>query len=396
MRMFDLQLRTGALAIAATAALAGPAVAQGAKTPIKIGALFELTGVFASSGVYGAKSVQAYAAAANAAGGMDGHPIEVVVVDNQSKPDVAIASLRKLVNEDKVHAVICCNNSPIAIALKPLSKQLGVPVFAAGQSPDVINPPEQAEFMFRPNFPVDTSLRQTLEAIKKSGTKSVAFLGVNNAYGTSAGKIITTMAPEVGLALTGSQFFEAASTDVKAQLTLLRSGRPDAIVVYAIGPQATLVSKNLQELAFTAPVYHSMGAANQEFVRDGGTAVEGSHVSASVAMVPVAELPANHPVYKLAKQYSDAWQSTNKMAGDEFGRGQWDAMNIIALALEAKKPDLSKPEEARRALRDGIETVRGYAGLTGTFNFSPQDHSGLGTSGGALLVIRNGKFTLAN
>lgn len=387
--------RAGTALLAGSCMLLGIGAAGAAdKPPIKIGVDVELTGVYASSGVYVLKTVEAYAKMANEKGGIDGHKIELVVIDNQSKPDLAIAAFRKLANDDQVHFVICCGNSAISLAVKPLTQQLMVPTVASGQALEVISPPEKSQWIFRPNLPQDTTLRIQLDALKKAGAKSVAILAVNYAYGTYAAKLLTQFAPEFGLTVTGAQFFEAAATDVKAQLTLLNASKPDAILVWAIGPQATLAAKNAQELSMKTKLYQSMGAANAEFVRDGGSAVEGNYVSASVAMVPFSELPKSDPAYQVLKEYNEAWMKTHNMTGDEFGRTDWDGMNLLAIAVKEKKPDLTKLEEARKAIRDGIEGVKNYRGLTGLFNMSPEDHSGLGNGGGALLLIKDGKFTL--
>jgi len=386
----------GAVLLAGSCALSGGGLAQAqGKPPIKIGVLMELTGVYASSGVYGHKSVTAYAKAFNAKGGMDGHPIELIVIDNQSKPDLTVAGYRKLVNDDKVHAVVCCGVTALSLVIKPFTKQLKVPTFASGQAADVISPPDTATWIFRPNVSQESNLRLQLESAKKAGVKNVALMGVNNAYGTIAGKLLTTIAPEYGLTVTGTQFFEAAATDVKAQLSLLQATKPDAIIVWAIGPQATLVAKNAQELAIKTKVYHSMGAANTEFIRDGGTATDGNYVSASIAMVPLAAMLPGDPGYLALKEYSDAWIAAEGRTGDDFGRTPWEAMSLLAAAIKAKKPDLTKVEEARSAIRDGIEGIRNFQGLVGTINMSPEDHSGIGMGGGQMLLIKNGRFTVA-
>ena len=395
MKRLKIIQTTTRMTLLATAVLALSGVVYAAdNTPIKIGVLTELTGPFASVGVYLRRTVEAYTKAANARGGLDGHPIELVVIDTQSKVELAVAGMRKLANDDQVHAVVCCSTSPISLAVKPVSKQLKIPVIATGTAADVVSPPDQAQWIFRPNLGQETGLRIQLQSLKSAGIKNVAFLGVNNAFGTFPAKLMETLAPEYGITTTGTQFFEVTATDVKSQLALLQATKPDAIIVWAVGPAATLISKNAQELAMKTKVYHSMGAANAEFIRDGGTAVEGNFVSGTLAMVPIQALPKNNPAYNPVKEYNDAWMAAFNTTGDEFGRTLWDGMNLISLAVKAKKPDLTKVEESRAAIRDGIEGVRNYVGIGGTFNMTPEDHSGLGNKGGAMLQIKDGKFVL--
>lgn len=365
--------------------LAGALIATGFahaadKPPIRIGVLAELTGPFTTTGTYLQRTVEAYAKAVNAKGGIEGHPVELVVIDNQSKPELAVAGVRKLASDEKVHVVICCSASPLSIAVKPVSKQMRVPVIAQGQAADVIQPPDQAQWIFRPNVSQEAALRVQLDAVKKAGYKNIAYLGVNNAFGTFPGKLFETLAPQYGVKVSGTQYFEVTSTDVKAQLSQLIATRPDAIFVWAVGPAATLVSRNAQELAMRIPIYHSGGAANGDFIRDGGAAVEGNFVSATVAMAPIQTMSPSSPSFKVAKEYNDAWLSSFKTTGDEFGRTMWDAMNLISLAVKAKQPNFEKLEDARSAIRDGLEGVSNYEGLAGTFNMTAQDHSGLARS----------------
>ncbi len=80
--------------------------------------------------------------------------------------------------------------------------------------------------------------------------------------------------------------------------------------------------------------------------------------------------------------------------GDEFGRTLWDGMNVISIAVTAKKPDFKNVNVSRTAIRDGIEGVRNCVVIGGTFNMTPEDHSGLGINGDVMLQVKVSKFTL--
>ena len=67
---------------------------------------------------------------------------------------------------------------------------------------------------------------------------------------------------------------------------------------------------------------------------------------------------------------------------------------VVYAADNTPKPDLTKVEESRTAIRDGIKGVRNYVGIGGTFNMSPDGHSGLGNKGSAMLQIKDGQFVL--
>jgi len=385
-----------AAAVLGMAAMVGTVPAMGQQTPIKIGVLAELTGPLAASGNYVKMSAEAFADAKNAAGGIEGHRVEIVVVDTQSKPEQAIAGLRRLANDDGVHFVVCCGTSPTSIAVKPISQQLKIPVIATGQSPDVISPPAEAQWIFRPNLSQEISLRQQLQDIKDAGLKRIAFLGVNNAFGKVPSDLVIGLAPQFGLELVGNQLFENTATDVKAQLALLNSGKPEAILVWAIGPAATLASKNVTELAIKAPIYHSMGAANAEFLRDGGVSVEGNYVAATHVMLEEADIPVGSAEMRLVSAYNKAWQTMHGKVGGEFGRTPWDGLVLLEAAIAGQSINLSDIGASRKAIRDRIEALQNHQALVGVLSFKADDHAGLSDKAGALLKVKNGRFVLAH
>lgn len=96
----------------------------------------------------------------------------MVVNDTQSKEELAVASMRKLANDDQAHTGVCCRTSPISLTVKPVSKQFKIPVIATGTAADVVSPPDQAQWIFRLNLSQETGLRIQLQSLKSAGIKT--------------------------------------------------------------------------------------------------------------------------------------------------------------------------------------------------------------------------------
>ena len=170
--------------------------------------------------------------------------------------------------------------------------------------------------------------------------------------------------------------------------------RVHAVVCCSPSPISLSVKPVSKQLKIPGIATGTMGAANAEFIRDGGMAVEVNFVSGTLAMGSIQALPKSNPAYNPVKEYSDAWMAAFNATGDEFGRALWDGRKLISLAWKAKKPDLTKVEESRTAICDGIEGVRDYVGIGGTLNMPHGGHSGLGNRDGTILKIKDGKFVL--
>ncbi|HUL59791.1 MAG TPA: ABC transporter substrate-binding protein, partial [Anaeromyxobacteraceae bacterium] len=104
--------------------------------------------------------------------------------------------------------------------------------------------------------------------------------------------------------------------------------------------------------------------------------------------IVVAEaLPPGHPQRPVVTAYKKAYEERFKEDVSTFGGHAWDAFHLLVRAMETAGLD-------REKVRAALESTRGFVGTAGTFNFSAQDHNGLGPDAFEMLVVRGGKFAV--
>jgi branched-chain amino acid transport system substrate-binding protein len=139
-------------------------------------------------------------------------------------------------------------------------------------------------------------------------------------------------------------------------------------------------------LGIDIPLYLSHGFGNIKFVEAAGEAAEGIMFPAGRLLV-VGDVPSSHPQAKVLKEYKSLYESKYEDAVSTFGGHAWDAMWMIAEALEIAGAD-------KAGIRDALEGLQNFVGTGGVFNFSATDHNGLTEEAFEMLTVRNGQFAI--
>lgn len=372
---------------AAAAALGAFALpTRAAAATIRIGAVLELSGPASVWGRPQRESIQMVVDEINARGGVGGRRIELVVYDNESNETKSIVLAKRLIEQDGVVAVIGAGTTPTTMPMIPYVDQVGVPLVSMGSADVIVTPAAQRRWAFKtPSNTSDiaTKMMQYLTAKKLS---PVAFLSVNNAYGDAGQRQFEKLAATAGIKVSTWEKFGANDKDMKPQLTKARSTGPRAIVVWAIPPAAALVARNAAELSLPRELQmvHDHGAGSSPaFMQLAGPAVEGTVVV--TAKLPVAgQLADGDPQKGILDAYAKAYRARTHEEPSAIGGMAYDAMLLIGRALEKGGPDRAK-------VRDALEQVKGFAGVTGVFSMSPEDHNGLGVKDLELARIEGGR-----
>ncbi len=136
------------------------------------------------------------------------------------------------------------------------------------------------------------------------------------------------------------------------------------------------------------PLIHSHGIGNQTFIEQAGESANG--VIFPIGKLIVAEdLADSDPQKDVVSKYAMDYEEKYKLPRSTFGGYAWDAMGLILTALE-KSGD--NPTSAQ--LRDEIEKIKDFKGISGVFNFSAQDHNGLVDKDMVMVEISEGKWKL--
>ncbi len=367
--------------------VAGPAPVNAQAKEYRIGAVMELSGPFSSWGAPMRDAIQLAVDNINAAGGIKGVPLKLVVYDGRSKGTEAVLLAKRLVTQDKVVAIIGPGTSPTTMPVIPYVTEAGVPTLSMGSSDRIIEPANERRWLFRPPYGSRHNVEKLIEHFKATGIKKVGFLSVNNAYGDTGREEFEKAARPAGIEVVAWEKFGGTDNDVKPQLTKLRALAPQAIIVWSIPPAASIVQKNRAELAIDIPMYHDNGASlTPQFIELAAGAAEGAY-GVVIKVDVLDELPANDPQKATLLKFRQQFESRFGMdVGGLYGEA-YDCVLLIAKGLESAGDNKEK-------LRDAIERVKGFVGMAGIYTMSPTEHNGLSARDLVIGRVKNGKWTI--
>ncbi len=364
-----------------------------AADPIKIGAVYSLSGPAAAIGTPTKLVTQMVVEKINKEGGINGRPIELVVGDTESDPTKAVMVVKKFINVDKVAAIIGPDRTDLGMAVKKLVEDAGIPTFmTVGGDPVIMGggPLGTFKWVFKSPQRSSVAVEKLYGHLKDANLKKLALITASDGFGKDGKVWLEKMAPKYGLTIVADESFNPKDTDVTAQLSKISSASPDAIVCWTIGPAAAIVAKNVKQLDLKEPLFQCHGIPDPKYVELAGPAAEGSMMP-STKLMAWEQLPDNDPQKKVIKDfvhlYNDVYKIDKEFPINTHSGYAWDAIYIVADAMKKGGTEPGK-------LRDAIEQTKNHIGISGTYNLTPEDHNGLGTDSMIMVRIENGKWKL--
>lgn len=325
--------------------------------PIVIGFIAPLTGAQQFEGQLEMQSAKMAVDEINAAGGLLGRPVTLIVEDTQNQPAVAVSSLEKLIAKDKIVALQGAQWSSETKAVMPTLEKYGVPaVTAISTAADITEgdlPGKDWIFRVIPHDgmsagAVATFLKDTLSA------KSIAFLVKNDDFGRQASAIIQTEFEKVGGEVLSLEYFEGGETNFLPQATKIKELNPDAVVLAAQAQDGSMITKQFKEVGLDKPIVGLGAFASGTFIDLAGDSAEG--VYGVVQYSDAIDTPEN-------KAFVEAWIARNPKSGaDKYSWGPYTATKAILEAI--KLANSTDPT----AIRDALEKIQ-FQGLTGEIKF---------------------------
>ncbi len=321
-----------------------------------------------------------------------GEKINLIILDDATDPGKGVSNARRFVTEDKVDMVIGSCITATAAAMAPVlfeAKTLQLSAAPVGV------PPGQDAWMFRLPQGFGVMAHPIIEHMKKSGVKTVGFLGYTDAYGELWLKEITAQAEKAGIKVVAAERFARTDTSVTPQALKLVSANPDAMLVVASGSGAAMPHKGLIERGYKGKIYQTHAAATPDLVRIGGKDVDGSYVVSGPAVI-AEQLPENHPSKKAAVDFVSKYEKAmGPNTRNQFAGHAYDAQivleKVLPVALKKAKPGTP---EFRAALRDAVEGMGRTVFSHGVMNWTKDDHWGYTNETGVLLKVVDGKFVV--
>ncbi len=358
------------------------------KEPYKVGAVFSVTGRTSFLGEPEKKTAVMIAEAINKVGGINGHPLELVIYDDESDETKAVLAVKRLLKKDKVPVIIGPSLSGNTLAVVKVMNDAKVPLVSCAASNKIVTPVVDRKWIFKVPQSDTHAVEKIYDYLLKNGINKIAIMSVSTGFGASGREELLRLAPQVGIEILADERYGPKDTDITAQLTRIRGTDAQAIVNWSVGPTQVLAVKNWHDLGMTnMPFYQSHGFGSRKNIKLAAGAAEG--VFCPLGRVNVPDLvPADHPQKKVIEIYNKAYQEKYKEPLSSFGGHGWDALNLVIDALKAVGPDSAK-------IRDYIETRTNFIGQHGVFNFSPTDHNGLTKEAFEMVVVKDGDWALA-
>ena len=358
------------------------------KEPYKVGAVFSVTGRTSFLGEPEKKTAVMIAEAINKVGGINGHPLELVIYDDESDETKCVLAVKRLLKKDKVPVIIGPSLSGNTLAVVKVVNDAKVPLVSCAASNKIVTPVVDRKWVFKVPQSDTHAVEKIYDYLLKNGINKIAIMSVSTGFGASGREELLRLAPEVGIEILADERYGPKDTDITAQLTRIRGTDAQAIVNWSVGPTQVLAVKNWHDLGMTSmPFYQSHGFGSRQNIELAAGAAEG--VFCPLGRVNIPDLvPADNPQKKVIEIYNKAYQEKYNEPLSSFGGHGWDALNLVIDALKAVGPDSAK-------IRDYIETRTNFIGQHGVFNFSPTDHNGLTKEAFEMVVVKDGDWALA-
>ena len=379
-------LRRGLLALGATAMLSLPAFAQQGQ-PIRIGAVLSVTGPASFLGDPEDKTLRLYVNRINAAGGVNGRPLQLVIYDDGGDANRARTFATRLVEDDRIVAMVGGTTTGTTMAMRPVFEEARIPFISLAGGIEIVDP--VSPYTFKTPHTDRMACEKIFSDIRARGLTRVALISGTDGFGQSMRTQCLRVAQAAGIQIVADEQYGPRDSDMTPQLTRIRNAAGvEAVANPGFGQGPAIVTRNYAQLGIRLPLYQSHGVASAEFISLATpAAAEGVRLPAAALLV-AEQLPASDPQRRVLVDYKTAFERETNQPVSTFGGHAYDGLMILVDAIKrANSTDGTR-------LRDALRQTRGFVGTGGVVNMSNTDHMGLDLSAFRMVEIRNGQFML--
>ena len=325
---------------------------------IKVGVYGDTSGATSSFGQSTKNGIQLAFDEINAAGGVEGKQLEMIFEDDQGRPEQATTVVQKLVNQDKVQALLGEVASTNSLAAAPVAQGAKIPMI----TPSSTNPKvtEVGDYISRVCFidPFQGSVMAKFAA-NTLKAKTAAIIGdVQSDYSKGLTQFFTEEFTRLGGKVVAEQKYAQNDPDFKAQLTAIRNSNPDVIYIPGYYGQVGIIAKQARELGMNMPLLGGDGWDSPELWSLGGESLKNSYITNHYS----ADDP-NPVIQNFVKSYKAKF---NNVAPDSLAALAYDSAKVLADAIKrAGGTDSAK-------LRDAINATKDFAGVTGVISINAE------------------------
>ena len=344
---------------------------------IPVGVYGALTGDQASFGTSTVNGVKLAADEINAAGGLLGRKIRLVVEDDQGRAENAASVMEKLITGDNIIVAIGENSSNQSLAAAPIAQANGVPMI----SPSSTNPAvtERGDYIFRVCFTDPYQGKALASFVRKQLQLTTAAILVDrkNDYSVGLANVFRKEFEAAGGKIVAEQSYSGGDAEFRPQLTTIRAAKPQALFIPGFYTEVGQIAIQARDLGLNVPLVGGDGWDSPAVIQIGGKSIEGSYFSDHYFVGDTRPV-----VQTFVNEYRKR-HGRNPEATAALG---YDALKIFAEAVRrANGLD-------RKAIRDQIAVTKDYQGVSGTITMGPDRNP---IKPVAMIKIENGQMNFA-
>src|SRR5215468_9794828 len=357
-----------------------------ASAQVKVGAVLSITGPASFLGDPEKKTLEIYVDDINAKGGVNGQKLQLVAYDDGADANAARTFATRLVEEDKVVAMVGGTTTGATLAMIPLFEEAQIPFISLAGAIQIIEPVRK--WVFKIPHTDKMACEKIFADLRRRNLTTIALISGTDAFGKSMRDQCVAVAPKAGITIAHEETYGPRDSDMTPQLTNIRNkAGVQAVVNPGFGQGPAIVTRNYRQLGIEYPFYQSHGVASKQFISLAGAAANGVRLPAAALLV-ASKLPDSDRQKPVVVGYQNTFETKTGQPVSTFGGHAYDGLMILVdAAKRAGSFDSSK-------LRDEIERTKTYVGTGGVVTMSPSDHLGLDLSAFRLLEIKDGDWIM--
>ncbi|HEX7832751.1 MAG TPA: ABC transporter substrate-binding protein [Thermoanaerobaculia bacterium] len=344
---------------------------------IPVGVYGALTGDQAAFGTSTVQGARIAADEINAAGGIDGRKIQLLIEDDQGRAEEAATVVTKLITGSNVVALVGENSSNQSLAAAPIAQANGVPMI----SPSSTNPAvtEKGDYIFRVCF-TDPYQGKALAAFARRDLKldtAAILVDKKNDYSIGLAGVFRKEFEAAGGKIVAEQSYAGGDSEFRPQLTAIRNAKPQALFIPGFYTEVGQIAIQARDLGITVPLLGGDGWDSPTVIQIGGRAIENSYFSDHYFVGDTRDV---------VKKFVSEYEKRHGKKPEATAALGYDAVHIFALAAKrAKSLD-------RKKIRDEIAATKDYVGVSGNITMGADRNP---IKSVAMIKIENGQMNFA-
>ena len=342
--------------------------------PILVGYYGDLSGRTSSFGQSTKNGVEMAADEINKAGGINGRQVQIITEDDQGEPNKAATVVTKLINQDKVQAILGEVASSNSLAAAPKAQEAKVPMI----SPSSTNPAvtQVGDYIFRVCFidPFQGEVMAKFAANNLKAKRAAILYDFNADYSRGLYQFFKKSFTQMGGQIVSEQSYTQGDRDFSGQLTAIRSATPDVIYVPGYYGEVGVIANQTKQLGIKAPLLGGDGWDAPQLWQLGGAALNGDYISNHYSV--------DDPSPAIQKFVADYKARYNALP-DALAALGYDSMKVLADAIKRA----GGTESVK--LRDAIAQTANFAGVTGSITLDPERNA---KKPAVVLKLQDSKF----